>query len=59
MVAGHLKKSKNDKKAFWGFSVGISYLSQNSSFRAKNLDLCLKKCPLQDGLITSRYAIIG
>ena len=58
MVANNLKKSKIDKKAFEGFSVGILYLSQNSSFRAKNLDLYLKKYALQDGELPSRSAII-
>ncbi len=46
-----IKNFQTNKNQFWVLLIGFSYLSQNSSFKSKNLVLYLKMFALQNGNI--------
>ncbi len=46
-----IKNFQTNKNQFWVLLIGFSYLSQNSSFKSKNLVLYLKMLALQNGNI--------
>ncbi len=47
-----------DKNLFLVLSEGLSYLSQNSTFNAKNLAICLKQFSLQNEISFGRKKIM-